>query len=710
MPLVSFDVYDTVVTRAVGSPPSVFLLLGRYLTRQGCHLLSAEAFARARMTAEDRAYKTHGVARTTLQHIYDELAYAIGLSSNESQAIMAAECELEARLLRVIDDNRDRVAASRAQGATIAFLSDMYLPAEFFFRELHRHGLWTDTDRLYLSCDIGELKLTGGLFREFLGREGASPREVSFHRGNHGVADVLQAQRAGIHVEPFLEGNLNRYEQILEAHAWRTEGLSSLFAGASRLARLRVSASRDGEKIQRDVAAGVMGPVLTGFLLWVLRRAMALKVERLYFISRDGEILFQLAQRLAKKLSSPVELRYLYLSRQVINLCGMVQDDEALWSWLWDQSDFMSVEAVLARLFLEPAEIGSILQEGGFAEADWRRNLNPREREQLRALFAHKSVKQAIIRSAEERQDIVTRYLRQEGLFDDVSWCLVDLGWSGSMQNALAVVLANQGRPAPRAFYFGLVDRPNETEFGARECYLFDANRKLGFYAEVLDGWVQLLEAFCAGTHGTVIDLLDAKSTITPVLRETHNQAVLDWGLPVVQYTTCQFVDALELSPELVNPFVNVKEPLVEVLRAFWSKPRLEEVRVWGAFPWEDGLGRLVNINPLVKPFTASHVLNAVLQGFVKCHHRAAWRQGCLVLSPTYVRLALRALEPYLKLRSRNQQQILHVCWSKVENCEMRGQVLAGLLFRAIAYFVRPDRWRRTVAYLLRRPVPKACV
>ena len=50
MPLASFDVYDTVVTRAVGSPPSVFLLLGRYLARQGCHLLSAEAFARARMT------------------------------------------------------------------------------------------------------------------------------------------------------------------------------------------------------------------------------------------------------------------------------------------------------------------------------------------------------------------------------------------------------------------------------------------------------------------------------------------------------------------------------------------------------------------------------------------------------------------------------------------------------------------------------------
>ena len=304
----------------------------------------------------------------------------------------------------------------------------------------------------------------------------------------------------------------------------------------------------------------------------------------------------------------------------------------------------------------------------------------------------------------------MTRYLRQEGLFDNVCWGLVDLGWSGSMQNALAVVLANQGRPAPRAFYFGLVDRPNETEFGARECYLFDANRKLGFYAEVLDGWVQLLEAFCAATHGTVVDLLDAKSRITPVLRETHNQAVLDWGLPVVQNTTCQFVDALELSPELVNPFANVKESLVELLRAFWSKPRLEEVRVWGAFPWEDGLGRMVNINPLVKPFTGSHVLKALLQGFVKCHHRAAWRQGCLVLSPSYVRLALRALGPYFKLRSRNQQQILHACWSKVETCEMRGQVLAGLLFRAIAYFVRPDRWRRTVAYLLRRPVPKVCV
>jgi hypothetical protein len=67
-----------------------------------------------------------------------------------------------------------------------------------------------------------------------------------------------------------LEGNPNRYEKILESYTWSTGGLSALMAGASRMARLSIPSRSAEEAAIRDVAAGVVAPVLTAYVLWIL--------------------------------------------------------------------------------------------------------------------------------------------------------------------------------------------------------------------------------------------------------------------------------------------------------------------------------------------------------------------------------------------------------------------------------------------------------
>ena len=102
------------------------------------------------------------------------------------------------------------------------------------------------------------------LFKELLRRQGVSSKAVS-HCGNDYKSDVMAARRVGLTPQPFLEGNLNRFEKILASYSLATEGLSSVMAGASRLARLKISASFAEEEALRDVAAGVAAPILVGF-------------------------------------------------------------------------------------------------------------------------------------------------------------------------------------------------------------------------------------------------------------------------------------------------------------------------------------------------------------------------------------------------------------------------------------------------------------
>src|SRR6476661_1898617 len=71
--LVTFDVFDTVVTRCVGEPTSAFLLLGRLLHNQGLLSCSPQDFAQARTTTEIVARLASPTSEVTIDAIYQRV-------------------------------------------------------------------------------------------------------------------------------------------------------------------------------------------------------------------------------------------------------------------------------------------------------------------------------------------------------------------------------------------------------------------------------------------------------------------------------------------------------------------------------------------------------------------------------------------------------------------------------------------------------------
>ncbi len=644
----SFDVFDTVLTRAVGSPHSVFLLLGRKLATISMITCTPQAFAHARIHAEHRARENTGGREVTLGQIYVELGAGLGWDETQCARAMEAECALEAELIRPVPGARERVRQARARNEVVAFLSDMYLPAAFVQRQLERHELWLDGDLCYVSSDRGETKRTGELFRALVRTLGVPPSAVT-HCGDDAEADVRAAERVGLQVQPLLEGGHTRYQQILESHAWDTDGLSSVMAGASRLARFSVHASSPRERALRDVAAGVVAPALTGFVLWILRRAEQLRLRRLYFVSRDGQILLDIARRLAPKLDIACELHYLYGGRQAWHLPALLDTDDRQLSWILDDTDFLSVRSMLFRVGIAPEEIRDRLRRFGFAEENWSRNLGHRDRQVLRRILQDEAVRELVLRKAAEARTLLVRYLRQEGLLDSSGYALVDVGWQGRAHESLATVLTGAGGSVPIALYFGLVGGAPDNPDVVREAYFFNKPLGIGF-GNGIPGLIQMLEMFCQGDHGLVVGYCEDGDRIRAVFKTERNQGAIEWGLPIVTNTVHAFAESLLLSQDLIDISADVRPAVADVLKTFWLHPTLIEAIAWGTFPCEDDQGGTYQ-KPIAESFGWRDVVPALLAGTVRPRYRASWLAGSLELTPWSARSALKAVNHIVPVR-----------------------------------------------------------
>jgi hypothetical protein len=107
----------------------------------------------------------------------------------------------------------------------------------------------------------------------------------------------------------------NRYEQIMAAGSLRPGDLTARFARASRVARAAIETASEHETAIRDVAAGVAAPALVAFIIWIQEQARRRGLRRLRFLSRDGQVLYELTRRLSPLLSVDLDLEYVYCSR-----------------------------------------------------------------------------------------------------------------------------------------------------------------------------------------------------------------------------------------------------------------------------------------------------------------------------------------------------------------------------------------------------------
>jgi FMN phosphatase YigB (HAD superfamily) len=561
----SYDIFDTCLTRKVAEPAMVFDLMAERLGL-------GKQFRFNRQEAEREAMRRHGEA--TLAEIYAILGGWLGWDPDECDKMMTEELAEETQHLIPVPQIREHLEESRAAGARVVFLSDMYLPSTFLIDRLLEHKFYQEGDFLMVSCEVRKSKSSGHLFKEAIKILGAQDWE---HIGNHMVTDVKEAKKAGLKASHFPQGNLTPHESRLLAWAKEGEPVGAIWAAAARQARIGLGPLNMQEHQFAAVAAGVAAPLLVTYVTWLCQRAAHHGLEKLYFLARDGQILMDLFVRIAKATGLSIKAHYLYASRIALRFprCFPMSDEDA--AGVFQANDAVPLSVVALRLGISEQELRRLLPvDCRLGESIPKRKI-PACREALASPIACAFLNEV----AAQRSRLLEDYLRQEGLMNGTKYGIVDLGWGGSLQAGIQKTLEGTILPAGiQGFYLGLRGLPS-AELSA-EAFAFDYRR---IATPDVAWFITLAELFSQADHGSTLGFQSTmQGSIVPQLDEldSDHPGVPDW-LDLHRCAILGFAEAVIAANALPDSPSSLIRLLRGHLRWFYFFPTKAEARVWGS-------------------------------------------------------------------------------------------------------------------------------
>ena len=210
---------------------------------------------------------------------------------------------------------------------------------------------------------------------------------------------------------------------------------------------------------ERNVYDYVLAPALHGFVCWVLREAVAAGTKRLYFLARDGYLMYQAADKICKKLQLPISCKYLSCSRYSIRVPMYHRNYTEALEYICRGGIDLTIDRILNRGALDEQEKQNVLemlneefQRNAQATFQMQENIPYAKLEQIRqALEKNVYFRNCLESHSREALPGFEGYLEQEGLLDDIPSALVDSGWIGSMQKVLndAVRFIKEKRVVP---------------------------------------------------------------------------------------------------------------------------------------------------------------------------------------------------------------------------------------------------------------------
>ncbi|MPT12264.1 HAD-IA family hydrolase [Comamonas sp.] len=440
--IVSFDIFDTLLFRPFKRPSDMFDFMAEDAAKLICR--NDLHFKDVRRQSEKLAFEAaigRGEGETHIDEIYEHFQVLTGCSFEEAEQVKALEMQLEYDLLYERKSARTAFNQAVSMGKRVIVISDMYLPQEFLEKILLKNG-YQGYERIFVSSQVKQKKHSGRLFDHVL-KELGVPAASILHVGDNLQADVIKAKERGI--KPF---HLVKASEVFEKSdsyksIWsRDEERHSLDAQmliamvGNTLHDNPYLPSRRGTLFSGDawrLGYYGFGMFLLGYAKWIMEQAIRDKMDRLYFLSRDGLIMKKAYDLLAKHYPDAPKSHYLLCSRRAVNL-AKIRDESGIIDLLNVDYAQTSISHLLnARFGLKDSDVDTaLLKQHGLA-LDSR--VNAKHRPVLKEiLLAHK---QKIFAIAQRERENYLQYLEDEDLFDDGNVAIVDIGYAGTMQESL---------------------------------------------------------------------------------------------------------------------------------------------------------------------------------------------------------------------------------------------------------------------------------
>lgn len=521
--VISFDIFDTLVTRCVARPVDVFSCVERRICIQK---MGVKNFSLRRIQAEKRALETYGAEQLTIDQIYSKLE---GVPDGLRDSLKALEEQAEIDLSLPLKEGVVAFNNAVLSGIPVVLISDMYLPRNVIEKILSHCGI-SGYKRLYVSAESGKSKATGKLFQQVLSDFQIKPNELQ-HCGDSILGDYKRPKKLGINAKLVVDGRrISKFQRVLHSVRRRFSNVQGF--SIERVAQLCFFENRF-----QQLGFETLGPFLYGFVKWVHERKEELGIESLLFLSRDGYLM-----KRAYDIIYPNELsEYIYASRRAwtVPLYHKNPDLEYIISHAGFGRD-ISIDEFLTRVGIGEENKATLLTSTQFSLND-RISVNEiLSNKDFLSLF--KIIQSTIIENSRQEYDSCSEYLSNVIPGNKVG--LVDIGWRGSMQHALDELLNSMGQNTDiTGLYIG-VDRHSRWIGRQKMCgYMFDNNR--GHDVQDKESlYNSLMEALFIAPHGSLNHYEVINDEVVPIF-QTAERGIEDGSCPLfsVQEGALMFIN-----------------------------------------------------------------------------------------------------------------------------------------------------------------------
>lgn len=615
--LVSFDLFDTLVQRAVWRPEDLFALVAASMTPP-----ADRWFAAARGAAEASVRRQAGGREITLAAIYDVMRREAP-PGFDPDAAMAREVALEIEGVAADPLVAEVFRAVVAAGRRVVIVSDMYLPRAAIEAMLERAGV-VGHRRLYLSSDTGRTKAGGTVWPAIRTDFGLGREARIVHCGDHPVADGTMARRHG--VTPFLltpperRGAATRYPPTGDAVADLPHALLSRALAADR-----------GDPYWLTLAYLVVAPAAIGMAGMIHAKARA-EHRGVFFLARDGMV-FQKAYEAAWRGADMPDSCYVWSSRRCLNLASITTLEAADLDFLTSGVSELTVADYLRRADLDPGadDVAAALRRQGVSEATGVTGAGPRAA--LRAVFTDLSGAIAG-RAAIERRDLLV-HLDALGLFD-VKSLVVDLGWHGSLQRALLRLGAAARGQAPDMAGVYLGTSSARVKGLAAEGFLFTDGAPAAAVAATVGRSYEVLELLFSAPESGISHIACRDGVAFPVRIEQAEEAPRLAIAALIHEAVVEVARAMRpyLRPEHVAMLRGIA---LSRLSALLENPDRHDAAHFALVPHAEGFG-VSSYRPIVPPSSRLPLAAA------RAARTAFWPAGFMARLDPGSRFAVRAI------------------------------------------------------------------
>lgn len=336
--IVSFDIFDTLITRPFLYPKDLFTFLNDDYRKLSKNV--GIDFARIREESEVLA-RTEAFEdkkeEVKLDRIYEIIEEEYDVKKEIAEHLKKKEIELELRFCKRRETAYSIYKLAKYLGKKVICTSDMYLPLEVIEQILKTNG-FDEIDKIYLSCEEMKTKSTGNLYEKVIKEENVEPSNI-VHIGDNYRSDYEMAKKHKINsiyfpktTDVMLDKNTtNNLAQMLYTSMpfWRDNQTSMNFIGIRTMIAVVANKYFDNpfRTFNREsdfnidpylIGYYAVGMYMLGVTNWLLRETENKGYKNLAFMARDGYLPMEIYNIFKKYYKNVPEAKYLRVSRKAL--------------------------------------------------------------------------------------------------------------------------------------------------------------------------------------------------------------------------------------------------------------------------------------------------------------------------------------------------------------------------------------------------------